>query len=106
MYAAMTRSPGPPPWPIPPSWTLTPPSPARKTPGRTVVVLAPDDIPGVTADVRRVPEPEAGFAGVYALAEAVAGAEDADGVVLACRMDAPEETAWALDLLHTGEAPL
>jgi L-asparaginase len=137
----MTISPGPPPWPIPRSWTLTPPQrdlpatdtpppppePARRSvpapvapagpPRRRIALLAPDDagvrevlgaVPGVTVDARTIPAAVAGFAGVYALADAVARAlsEGAEGVVLVQAAAAPEETAWALDLLHPGEAPL
>lgn len=119
----MTLSPGPPPWPIPPSWTLTPP-PARPEQApepaiahRTIALLAPDDaevrdvlgaVPGVTVDTRSHRPPPPGFAGVYELADAAARAlsEGADGVVIVLAADAPEETAWALDLLHPGDAPL
>jgi L-asparaginase len=45
---------------------------------------------------------------VHDLARAAGQAvtEGADGVVIAQVTDAPDETAWALDLLHTGDAPL
>jgi L-asparaginase len=121
----MTLSPGPPPWPIPPSWTLTPPPPrARRERApepavahRMIALLAPDDaeardvlgaVPGVTVDARSIRPPSPGFAGVYELADAAARAlsEGADGVVVVLGADAPEETAWALDLLHPGDAPL
>lgn len=131
----MTLSPGPPPWPIPPSWTLTPPqhesSAEDRTPPapelaapepvavahRTIALLAPDDVdarevlgavPGVTVDARSIRTPAPGFAGVYELADAAARAlsEGADGVVIVQGAEAPEETAWALDLLHPGEAPV
>jgi L-asparaginase len=135
----MTISPGPPPWPIPRSWTLTPPqrggaatdiSPARPEPARVparaehsgvvrrrIALLAQDDagardvlgaVPGVTVDARTIPAAAPGFAGVYALADAAARAlsEGADGVVLVQAAAAAEETAWALDLLHRGDAPL
>lgn len=135
----MTLSPGPPPWPIPPSWTITPPQrggaasdappPEPDTTAavsalvesaaahRTVALLATDDagardvlgaVPGVAVEVKRVPAPAPGFAGVYALADAAAQAlsEGADGVVIVQTGAAPDETAWALDLLHPGDAPL
>ncbi|MDN3353286.1 asparaginase domain-containing protein [Actinomadura sp. DC4] len=132
----MTVSPGPPPWPLPPSWTLTPPrqaetteeltppapepvapEPVVLTAHRTIALLAPDDagarevlgaVPGVKVDTRTVRTPSPGFAGVYELADAAARAmsEGADGVVIVQGADAPEETAWALDLLHPGDAPL
>jgi L-asparaginase len=126
----MTLSPGPPPWPIPPSWTLTSPqrseAPQDRTPPasepaavahRTIALLAPDDVeardvlgavPGVTVDARSIRAPAPGFAGVYELADAAARAlsEGADGVVIVQGAEAPEETAWALDLLHPGDAPL
>jgi L-asparaginase len=84
---------------------------------RTIAVLAPDDaeardvlcaVPGVTVDARSIRTPAPGFAGVYELAEAAARAlmEGADGVVIVQGAEAPEETAWALDLLHPGDAPL
>jgi L-asparaginase len=133
----MTISPGPPPWPIPRSWTLTPPQrdgtatdipPVRPEPvaapvhqehsaRRRIALLAQDDagardvlgaVPGVTVDARTIPAAAPGFAGVYALADAAARAlsEGADGVVLVQAAAAAEETAWALDLLHPGDAPL
>jgi L-asparaginase len=126
----MTLSPGPPPWPIPPSWTITtpsaaagPPPPAEQVtppsgpPNRTVALLAPDDagardvlgaVPGVRVDARSIPAPAPGFAGVRELADAAARAlsEGADGVVIVAGTEAPDETAWALDLLHPGDAPL
>jgi L-asparaginase len=126
----MTLSPGPPPWPIPPSWTVTtpsaaagPPPPAEPVtppsgpPHRTVALLAPDDadardvlgaVPGVRVDARSIPAPAPGFAGVRELADAAARAlsEGADGVVIVAGTEAPDETAWALDLLHPGDAPL
>jgi len=132
----MTLSPGPPPWPIPPSWTLTPPQPAEApeesappprgfaapepvsaTAHRTIALLAPDDaeardvlgaVPGVRVDARSIRTPSPGFAGVYELADAVARAliEGADGVVIVLGAEAPEEIAWALDLLHPGDAPI
>jgi L-asparaginase len=129
----MTLSPGPPPWPIPPSWTITPPQraedrtppapepvapePVAGTAHRTIALLAPDDVetrdvlgavPGVTVDTRSIRRPAPGFAGVYELADAAARAlsEGADGVVIVQGAAAPEETAWALDLLHPGDAPL
>jgi L-asparaginase len=109
----MSRSPGPPPWPLPPSWTLAPPWAARKS-ERTVALLGPSgDGPGgvvadVTVDVRPSAAPAGGFAGVYGLAEAAAQAfgDGAHGVVIGHRVEAPAETAWALDLLHPGDAPL
>jgi L-asparaginase len=132
-HAEMTISPGPPPWPIPPSWTLSPreprtPRPAPEPPSaapagaatRTVVVLCPDGsgaravldtlraAPGVTLEARAVSAPVPGFPGVYDLARAAGQAvsEGAHGVVVAQATDAPEETAWALELLHTGDTPL
>jgi L-asparaginase len=127
----MTLSPGPPPWPIPPSWTVTPPrrepagpepsvvapAPAPAVGRRTIVLLAPDDaeardvlgaVPGVTVDARSIRTPALGFAGVYELADAAARAlsEGVDGVVIVQGPEASEETAWALDLLHPGDAPL
>ena len=127
----MTLSPGPPPWPIPPSWTVTtpsaaagPPPPAEQPvtspsgpPHRTVALLAPDDagvrdvlgaVPGVRVDARSIPGLAPGFAGVRELADAAARAlsEGADGVVIVAGTEAPDETAWALDLLHPGDAPL
>jgi L-asparaginase len=126
----MTLSPGPPPWPIPPSWTITPPSAAARRPPaaepvvspsgpphRTVALLAPDDaeardvlgaVPGVRVDAKSIPAPAPGFAGVRELADAAARAlsEGADGVVIVAGTEAPDETAWALDLLHPGDAPL
>jgi L-asparaginase len=86
-------------------------------PHRRVVLLAPDDsaardvagaVPGVTVEARTSPVPAEGFAGVYALADAAARAfgEGAEGVVIVGGGDTPDETAWALDLLHTGDAPL
>ncbi len=147
----MTLSPGPPPWPIPPSWTLTPPGvsspqasppaapepehvpaaaavpasppvaePARAVPERpgtpAVVVLAMGGaethdvlgaVPGVTVTARPIPVQSPGFAGVYELAEIAAqAAHDAGGGVVITGADAPEETAWVLELLHQGELPL
>ncbi|GLY72182.1 hypothetical protein Airi01_004490 [Actinoallomurus iriomotensis] len=134
----MTLSPGPPPWPIPPSWTVTPPRRATATtdppppdtgtapppasapapveqaaPRRTIVLLTTDestarDVPGIAVEARTPPAPAAGFAGVYALADAAARAfaDGAQGVVIVHDDDALDETAWALDVLHTGEAPL
>ena len=117
----MTLSPGPPPWPIPPSWTLTPPRRATTPPApepvgvthRTIVLLAAGgvearDVPGVAVEARSIRPPAPGFAGVYELADAAARAlsEGADGVVIVQGAEAPEETAWALDLLHPGDAPL
>jgi L-asparaginase len=116
----MSLSPGPPPWPIPPSWTVTPPRPdtapvvGASTGRRTIVLLAPGDtdvlgaVPGVTVEARTLPPSAGGFAGVRALADAAARAfsEGAEGVVVVHDGDAPDETAWALDLLHPGEAPL
>jgi L-asparaginase len=126
----MTLSPGPPPWPIPPSWTITTPSaaagpppaaepvtPPSGPPHRTVALLAPDDagardvlgaVPGVRVDARSIPAPAPGFPGVRELADAAARAlsEGADGVVIVAGTEAPDETAWALDLLHPGDAPL
>lgn len=65
-------------------------------------------VPGVTVEAVPLPEPCRGFAGVYELAAAVNDAltEGADGVVLVRGADALEETAWALELLHTASAPL
>jgi L-asparaginase len=59
-------------------------------------------------DARPLPAPAPGFAGVHDLAAATAGAlrDGAHGVVIVSAGDAPEETAWALDLLHQGDAPL
>lgn len=138
----MTISPGPPPWPIPPSWTISPPAPsqpvssqptpaqpvpvqpapqaASEPPARTVVVLCPEGsdargvadaaraMPGVTVEARSLPAPAPGFAGVYDLARAAAKATDegARGIVIAEATDAPEETAWALELLHAADTPL
>jgi L-asparaginase len=194
----MTLSPGPPPWPIPPSWTLTAPAdtdrpppepepeaapeaaseaaaeaateaadpkavlpperaaepapepaqapeaaqapegaqapeaaepagpapetqaPEETAPGGdtpTIALLVPDGavardvlgaVAGVTVEAIPLPEPSPGFTGVYELAAAVndALAEGADGVVLVQGADALEETAWALELLHTAAAPL
>jgi L-asparaginase len=131
----MTITPGPPPWPIPPSWTISPPAsppaspsassasasqPASEPPARTVVVLCPDgsdarDVidavriaPEVTVEARALPAPAPGFAGVYDLARAAAKATDegAQGIVVAEATDTPEETAWALELLHAGDTPL
>jgi L-asparaginase len=111
----MTLSPGPPPWPIPPSWTLTPPPTARKpraSTGRTVALLTPDggtaSIPGVAVDVRAGAAPVPGFAGVHDLASAVAQAlgDGASGVVVGHRLEAADQVAWALDLMHTADAPL
>jgi L-asparaginase len=119
----MTLSPGPPPWPIPPSWTVTPPRRAAATtdpppadPGpaaRVIALFAPDgtpapDVPGVAVRALASPAPAPGFAGVYALADAVARAygEGAQGVVVLYSGDELEEAAWALDLLHSGDAPL
>jgi L-asparaginase len=126
----MTLSPGPPPWPIPPSWTITTPSavaepsvpmeqvtPPSGPPHRTVALLAPDDaaardvlgaVPGVRVDARSIPATAPGFAGVRELADAAARALSggADGVVVVAGTEAPDETAWALDLLHPGDAPL
>jgi L-asparaginase len=86
-------------------------------PHRTIAFLSTDDavthdvvgaVPGVTVEARTVPAPASGFAGVYALADAAGRAlsEGADGVVIVLAGDAPDETAWALDLLHPGDAPL
>lgn len=153
----MTLSPGPPPWPIPPSWTVAvpsaedaddpsppasgtttatsvpaepaepttpaepaaaqPPAPAEPAaPHRTIALLVAvgtgstgaGDVPGVRLDARTVPAPAPGFAGVYALADAAARAlaDGVDGVVLVHASCAPDETAWALDLLHPGDGPL
>jgi L-asparaginase len=179
----MTLSPGPPPWPIPPSWTLTaptatdpsppepetvepeavlPPEPAAPEPAApqpaapepavpepateaaeapeapseagqasepaeepsapstgtpTIALLVPDGagtrdvlgaVPGVTVEAKPLPSLSRGFAGVYELAAAVNDslAEGADGVVLVQGAEALEETAWALELLHTAAAPL
>jgi L-asparaginase len=111
----MTLSPGPPPWPIPPSWTLTPP-PTAHAPlgsiGRTVALLTADggtaSIPGVAVDVRAEAAPVPGYAGVHDLASAVARAlgDGASGVVIGHRLEDADQVAWALDLMHTGDAPL
>jgi L-asparaginase len=136
----MTISPGPPPWPIPPSWTLVPPTrrepeppvtsrPAAEPPGasavpgdppaREITVLGADGagaqdvldalpaVPGVTVDARSV-FGTPGFARVYELVRAAERAlsEGADGIVILPGAGAMEETAWALELLHTGDAPI
>ncbi|MGH3375200.1 MAG: asparaginase domain-containing protein [Actinoallomurus sp.] len=83
----------------------------------TIALLVPDGagtrdvlgaVPGVTVDAKPLPAPARGFAGVHELADAVTRAlgEGADGVVLVQGADALEETAWALELLHAGDAPL
>src|SRR5690349_4259709 len=119
----MTISPGPPPWPIPPTWTLSPPAPptsraAQEPPARTVIVLRPDGSgvrgvpdppwPGIAVETRSLPAPAPGFAGVYGLARAVASAaeEGAYGIVVADATEAPEETAWAIDLLNVATTPV
>jgi L-asparaginase len=131
----MTISPGPPPWPIPPTWTISPPAPKAppapatpptpvtppatlEPPARTVVVLCPEGsgvhgVPGpprsgVAVETRALPALAPGFTGIHDLAEAAArAAEDgADGIVIAGATDAPEETAWALELLNAAGAPI
>lgn len=104
--------------PPPASAPVPAPVPVEQgVPRRAIVLLAPDDIaardapgavPGATVEARTLPAPAAGFAGVYALADAAARAfaEGAEGVVLVPGGDTPDETAWALDLLHAGDAPL
>ncbi|WP_329257594.1 asparaginase domain-containing protein [Actinoallomurus sp. NBC_01490] len=94
------------------------PAPVEQgVPRQAIVLLAPDDaaardvvgaVPGVTVEARTLPAPAVDFAGVYALADAVARAfaEGAEGVVVVDGGDTPDETAWALDLLHAGDAPL
>lgn len=63
---------------------------------------------GVAVEARTVPAPVPGFAGVYDIAHAAEQAvrDGAGGIVVAQATNAPEETAWALELLHTGDVPL
>lgn len=66
------------------------------------------DVPGVTVETRPLPTPSRGFTGVYELAATVTGAlaDGSDGAVLLLGPETLEETAWALELLHTAAAPL
>ncbi len=107
------------PAPVPEPPHVPDPVPAV-APARTVVVLCPEGSgtpetlktlrtpPGVTVEARVSPASTPGMGGVYELAFAAAKAVDdgAHGIVIAQEVEAPEETAWALELLHTGEVPL
>lgn len=117
----MTTPPGPPPWPIPPSWTpetVPPPPPApdvptlypAQPPRATVAVLGladPPACPGIRVEAHDLPATQT-FADLYELADAVdkSLASGADGVVVVPGTDAIEETSWALDLLYTGDRPV
>src|SRR5262249_46769095 len=63
----------------------------------------PDPPPGVTVNARLLPAAVPGFAEVYELARA---AGQGEGVVIVRDTDTIIETAWALDLLRTGDAPV
>jgi L-asparaginase len=83
----------------------------------TIALLVPEGagtrdvlgaVPGVPVEAKPLPSLARGFAGVHELAGAVSRAlsEGADGVVVVLGTDALEETAFALELLHAGDAPL
>ncbi|MCW2948497.1 MAG: Asparaginase/glutaminase, partial [Actinoallomurus sp.] len=89
-------------------------------PRRTVAVFGPDGagapdvlgtlpaVPGVTLEARSVPGAGTGFSWVYELARAAGQAvqEGAHGIVVLQDTDAAAETAWALELVHAGDAPV
>lgn len=92
------------------------PAGGPETPSRLVIVFAPDapsppadaPPPGVTAERRPVAGPVSTFAGVGELARAVgqAVAGGAHGVVVVHPAETLAETAWALELVHDGTAPI
>lgn len=109
----------PPPWPIPPSWQVKIPAAPGALPAespRIVAVLVPGGSGGdvavassVTVTVQRLPQAGPTFAGVHGLARAVEAAtgEGAEGVVVVAQdAGTVPETAWALDLIYAGGAPV
>jgi L-asparaginase len=93
-----------------------PPAGDPETPSRLVIVFAPDGPspladappPGVTVERRPAAGPVSTFAGVGELARAVgqAVAGGAHGVVVVHPAETLAETAWALELVHDGTAPI
>lgn len=70
-----------------------------------VAAASPD---GVTVDPRPLPSLAPSFAGLYDLARATGEALDdgTHGVVIPCDPGAVTEAAWALELMHAGDAPV